>query len=454
MKILHYSLGFSPYRTGGLTKFCMDLMNQQCMDGHQTALLWPGQMKFFHHKVSIKDRGTVLGDKQNRGVQSFEIINPLPVPYDEGISEFGAFEKNDGLEAYERLLEIYQPNVIHLHTLMGIHRSFLEAAQKRGIRLVFSVHDFFPVCPKVTMIRNGQVCSSAQSCSECGTCNATALSLYKIKLLQSPLYRVLKDTAIVRKLRTHHRGRYLSGALEKEKKDTPAAGTAADYRKLRAYYASLLKFMDKIHYNSSVAKSVYEAFFQLSDSVTINISHESIMDHKKKKEFIPGRLRMTYLGQQTVAKGFFLLQAALDKLWKTDNTFMLNIYFTPEKVSPYMKIHNKYSYSDLETILDNTDILIVPSIWKETFGYIVLEALSYGVPVLISGNVGAKDILAAGAGIVIENISVDSLYNSLKKITSAQLSEMNRTIIENQEILTLRCMSKMIEEKCYRERHV
>ena len=45
MKILHYSLGFPPYRSGGLTKFCMDLMEQQIKDGHEVALLWPGAIK-------------------------------------------------------------------------------------------------------------------------------------------------------------------------------------------------------------------------------------------------------------------------------------------------------------------------------------------------------------------------------------------------------------------------
>ena len=46
MRILHYSLGFPPYRTGGLTKFTMDLMRQQVKDGHIVTLLWPGEMHF------------------------------------------------------------------------------------------------------------------------------------------------------------------------------------------------------------------------------------------------------------------------------------------------------------------------------------------------------------------------------------------------------------------------
>ena len=35
MKILHYFLGFPPYRTGGLTKYAYDLMQAQVADGNE-----------------------------------------------------------------------------------------------------------------------------------------------------------------------------------------------------------------------------------------------------------------------------------------------------------------------------------------------------------------------------------------------------------------------------------
>ena len=44
MRILHYALGFPPYRSGGLTKWCVDLMVQQAKEGHEVAMLWPGKM--------------------------------------------------------------------------------------------------------------------------------------------------------------------------------------------------------------------------------------------------------------------------------------------------------------------------------------------------------------------------------------------------------------------------
>lgn len=39
MKVLHYSLGFPPYRSGGLTKFALDLMREQLNEGNEVALL-------------------------------------------------------------------------------------------------------------------------------------------------------------------------------------------------------------------------------------------------------------------------------------------------------------------------------------------------------------------------------------------------------------------------------
>lgn len=38
-------------------------------------------------------------------------------------------------------------------------------------------------------------------------------------------------------------------------------------------------------------------------------------------------------------------------------------------------------------------MLIIPSKWKETFGFLELEALSYNCPVLVSEHVGSKEFI-------------------------------------------------------------
>lgn len=447
MRILHYSLGFPPYRSGGMTKFCMDLMKQQSANGHQVALLWPGQMRFIFKKIFVEDKGFIEENGIISNIRNFELINPLPIPYDEGIKNPSEYMRDGGYEVYERLLDSYRPDIIHIHTLMGIHKTFFLLAKRESIKLVFTAHDFFPICPKVTLFRHGEVCKSMKSCLECGICNTTALNINTIKCLQSSFYRNIKNLHIIKKIRKKHRDKYLG--KNKIKEQSRAIGKVEDYQMLRSYYRLLLSFVDTIHYNSSITKNVYESVFGIRNSHVIGITHANISNNKKLKFFSDKRLYIRYLGPQGEGKGYFLLKESLDKLWCEKKNFCLDIHFVPVDMSPYIKVHNRYTYNDLEKIFDETDVLVVPSIWYETFGYTVLEALSYGVPVIISGTVGAKDILAHDAGVIIEDINVDNLCDIIRKLDAKRLGIMNKTILESQSIMQLNEMSLEIEEKCY-----
>jgi len=448
LNILHYALGFPPYRTGGLTKFCMDLMNEQVKEGHKVSLLWPGEMSLFYNNTSIKYRC------KNGVIYSFEVINPTPVSYDEGIGEIDAFTQEGNESVYTSFLKELKPDVIHIHTLMGIHRSLLAAAKRLNIRIVFSAHDFFPICPKVTMFRNGKICKSIENCECCAACNTTALSLNKIRLLQSGLYRTAKDSYFVKKLRKRHRDNYLSESTALKSSGESNSLAAADYQHLRNYYKSLIEMADVIHYNSSVTQSVYEKHLQpvSPKAALIPITHADIQDHRRKKQY-DHDLRITYLGPAGGGKGFFLLRAALDKLWHDKENgrqdFCLKIYFHPTELAPYMKVHGRYTYDQLEEIFENTDILVAPSIWYETFGYTVLEALSFGVPVIISDTVGAKDIIPDGAGVIVEDITAEKLAKRIKQLNTDQLQSMNAVVVSKLTMPTLASMSEDILEKCY-----
>ena len=437
MNILHYSLGFPPYRTGGLTKFSMDLMKEQVKEGDQVSLLWPGEIQLFGKRTKIKKNGSV------DGIASFEVINPTPVSYDEGIVDIPAFTAKGDLKVYEQFLQFVHPNVIHIHTLMGLHKNLLVAAKKMGIKTVFTTHDFFPICPKVTMFRDGMICPDADACESCPKCNLTALSLRKIQILQSPVYRTLKNSAAVKKLRKGHRDEYLSG---QEMVEGETTRTAEDYRKLRKYYKSLLDLIDVVHYNSSVTKEVYKKYMGERKAMLIPITHGDIKDHRKKKEFAPP-LKITYLGPLGGGKGFFRLKAVLDDLWNEHQDFILNVFFRKEGLPPYIKQHDRYSYSQLKSIMDKTDVLVTPSMWNETFGYTVAEALSYGVPVIVSSHVGAKDIVPAGAGIIFDDEK--KLTNAIKSLTKEKLESMNQTILETFQIQTVESFNKELRENVY-----
>lgn len=59
----------------------------------------------------------------------------------------------------------------------------------------------------------------------------------------------------------------------------------------------------------------------------------------------------------------------------------------------------------------------------------MLEALSFGVPVLVSGNAGVKDIIPEGGGIVIASISSETLCAVIRNLTPECLSRMNENYL-------------------------
>lgn len=446
MRILHYSLGFPPYRSGGLTKFCLDLMIEQQKEGDEVALLWPGQMGFIDIRIKIKKRNDYL--ISNQKIMSFELINPLPISFDEGIRDFAKFTIKGDKDVFFEFLTLFKPDVIHLHTLMGIHKEFLEVAKNLNIKLVFTAHDFFPICSKVTLFRNGKICDSAESCKKCASCNSTALSINKIKILQSPIYRTLKDSVLVKKMRKAHRDNYLSDGNNFE---TVELGLYKEYKDLRDYYYSMLSIIDIVHYNSSITKIEYEKFFNLPSNTIIPVSHCNIKNNCKIKDYDHDKLRIRYLGPASVAKGFYLLKDCLDDIWNERKNFVLDIHFDPVEKSDYMVVHDRYNYNELEKIFNETDVLLVPSILYETFGFTALESLSFGVPVIVSDTVGSQDILQDKFGIVVKNLSKDNLKEEFEKLTFGDLRQMNESIVNSFHVIKIEDVSLQIKNQCYKK---
>ena len=443
MNILHYALGFPPYRTGGLTKYVIDLAKEQVMEGHNVSLIWPGEIKIIGRKNRIKKRPSVYG------INSFEIINPLPVSYDEGIVDLMAFTQNGDKEVYIKFLKENNIEVIHFHTFMGLHEEFVDAAKELGIRTVYTSHDFFAICPKVTLCRNGKLCEEVLDFRSCPECNLTALSMKKMIILQSPLYRTLKDSRIVKKLRKRHRDTALNEVTDdkvtgnKSKK----AKHVGYYIQLRAFYKFIYDKIDFIHFNSSVSRMVYDKCFGKHRGKVISISHANIRDNKKEKKF-SDELRITYIAAPSAAKGYYMLIDTLDKLWEEGKRFSLNTPFISPVERPYLNCFGHFDSDELGKIFDDTDILVAPSVWYETFGFTVLEALSFGVPVLISDHVGAKDIIPDDSLLMFKD--QDELYQILKDVDKAKLKVLNKNIVKNVKIKLLSDHAKELEKEAYR----
>ena len=87
---------------------------------------------------------------------------------------------------------------------------------------------------------HGKPCDDDHGCMDCVGCNQSALSLKKITVLQSPIYRKLKNTSVVKLLRSRHRKNFFEEAETETAACTENIDAAKSYEKLREYYTATL----------------------------------------------------------------------------------------------------------------------------------------------------------------------------------------------------------------------
>lgn len=439
MRILHYSLGFPPARRGGMTTYCMDLMAEQRLHGHEVSLIWPGSLKGKNARCSVVERshhqlpgGGFCG--------SYEILNPLPVPLVDGISDPSWQLVEKDATVFDRFFAKNSFEILHLHTVMGMPRELVQAALRNGVRVVFTTHDYFPICGKLVLFRDGDVCLDDECCRACCRCNAGGLSTVKMRILQSPLYGLMKEAKLARVLRSRHnehvddRQQAENGLINIE--------NAPLYEALREANVALLNSLDAILYNSELTQGVYSRYgINNPKSWVLHVSNSGIADHRQLVTLDNrARLRLGYFGGPTSHKGRDLLVEACDLLWQGGiRGFELHTFgdYTVER--DYSVAHPAFARDGLQGAMTFIDVAIIPSKCYETFGFIASEAMSFGRPVVISNRVGARDLVKDGENGRICEPTASSLSAVLADIVEhpEEVTRYSEYICSRSEFLTM-----------------
>lgn len=388
MRILHYLHGMPPVRKGGLVKYVIDLAVAQSKS-NDVVILYPGSLSRKQENranVRIRKKGKKFD------IRLFVIHNSLPIPMGNGIQEADKFMLKCNKSIYLSFLQEVKPDVIQMHSLMGIHVEFLIAANELNIPIVYTTHDYYGLCPTINMFCDGRICTEpGQRCHEC---SVHAYPDKRMVLEQSELYRFychnmwlmqIMQWGFVRKLFKSIRSRQDVGKVK-----THEVLSNCDYSTLLNYYKKIFSKVDYFHFNSYVAKRVYENCLGSCIGEVLLVSNSGVKDRRSLHKS-QGKLKIGFLGGDSSFKGLDTLLEVCSEVYEEGKTEIeLQIYGSVQQSDyPFCKYHKPYGEKELDSVFQHMDVLAVPSKCPETFAMVALEAIAHGVPVLLTECVGA-----------------------------------------------------------------
>lgn len=423
MNILEYTLGLPPYRRGGLPKYSLDLA-RQLSTNNDVYLMYPGAMSFWKKKLGFRFK------KSNEKFQIIELLDPLPVSLGLGISDEELYMEARDVTKITRLLTDLKIDVVHFHTFMGVPLELLQAIKQLKIKMVYTTHDFYGLCPKMLATDPLSALLETKCSADCMLCKAGPDKL-KLWVMQSHLYATLKETKAIKRLRSREKST-LSADLTNEKLSLARAKKRVALRK---YYLEMFSYIDEFHFNSQVARDYVKRFLPQAQGRVLNITHSGVTDERDNKDLRKQseQIGFGYIGPYDAKKGFFMLKDALERLRLGHTNFEISFcgdvaqdpFFENEWVHNYGILSQK----ELDKFYSQIDVLLMPSLWHETFGFVALEGISRGIPVLVSDHVGAKDLLSQE---FIFTADEDSLQTKLEQVCvePARINDLRQKLNE------------------------
>jgi glycosyltransferase involved in cell wall biosynthesis len=146
-------------------------------------------------------------------------------------------------------------------------------------------------------------------------------------------------------------------------------------------------------------------------------------------------IELIFVGQLIERKGIMTLFEAIKTIAKTNNSFHLTIIGMGE-LEPILKefinvnqLQNKVTFlgviksENITDYIEKADLLILPSIF-DGWGLVINEALQSRVPVLVSDQCGAKELVNHNKnGLIFQHNNVESLTENLQKFLNLSIEE-------------------------------
>ena len=281
--------------------------------------------------------------------------------------------------SFQRFLEAAEPDLVHAHNIYGgLTTSIIDAAQRRNVPVVMTLHDYKLICPSYLMLNRGSVC---EDCRGKGFVHCLLNRCHKESLAASGVYCIES---------------YLNRWLGK-------------YDAVR-YFICPSRFSLKKHAEHGVPENRMLYIPNFIDAA----EHEPAYKEGNYALFV-GRLSKEK-GVGTLLRAAQNLDVPVrivgDGPLRTDYE-----RYVQEHKMAHVTLEGYKSGDDLKRLYANAAFLVIPSEWYENAPMTILEACAYGKPVIGSHIGGISEMIEPDrTGLLFAPADADELAERIRTL--------------------------------------
>ena len=383
MRILHICCGYDLDYQGGITNYVRSLAHNQYLSGNNVFVLADGG----------KNNGyTVIKNITN--LKSF------------------CFSKKSR-KNYLFLKRFFKYNsfdVIHIHMILNLDKRVYRIINK--FKVIVSLHDYFYLCPRISMVNYYGKCCNVANAPECMHCFSF---IHKYNFACRVLYRL---------------------RLEKNMEKLPLRSPMV-YRIRYESYKKLLENAFVLLAVSNRVKEIYENSGIKGNYQVLHIGNQTALDfddiHDKKCE---NEINLVILSTVSRIKGGDLLV----RLFSNVKNPLLKIHFfgranNKHDLEILAKLnainHGEYAQKDLKNILHEMDMGLVCPIWEDNAPQVVMEMLNNHVPIFGTKMGGITDFVSSKNGFLFnpgDENDINKAIEFLNGLTCGSVNAMAKNI--------------------------
>jgi glycosyltransferase involved in cell wall biosynthesis len=304
-----------------------------------------------------------------------------------GVDSYNVFSRHDLHFALKEL----KPDLIFTNNLSGFSVSAWSAARSFNLPIVHTIRDFYLLCPKGTMLADKQACVAP---------------CYKCQVFSYTKRRCTK---------------------------------------LVSHVVGISKFILDQHVK-------YNYFPGISASVIPNPYDAPESPYRSPQD----NLVMGYIGRLAPEKGLEILLGAFRNA--ISHTAQLKLIVAGEGNEEYVDLLRQLAQGlpvefvgrvQPERFFPEIDVTIVPSLWEEPLGRVVIESMAFGKPVIATPMGGIPELIGEDQGFLTVDASLESLSSVFQhKLASLRNhhKEMSTSALERAQAFKSASIAKIYEK--------